>query len=210
MLVCGLLGKLLYEYPDRTWLQPLVEQDVFADFPLDATEPDAAEGLRLLRGWCVQRNGAIEDAALDDLRVDCTRLFMGPGIVPAAPWESVYFNEERMLFQQQTVQVRAWYRRFGLERASRENEPEDHIGLELAFAAHLTERALRALEGGTSAEAEELLEARRAFLNEHLLRWAPAWCAAVQKHARTDFYRGAAHLTQGTLAQIRARQERAS
>ena len=64
---------------------------------------------------------------------------------------------------------------------------------------HLASLALGALETGDEAAAQPNLQAQRDFLTHHLLRWASAWANLVQKHAGTDFYRGLAHLTLGTL-----------
>ncbi len=204
MLVCGMLSRLLYEYPDAAFLQSLIDDDVFADFPFGETGPETDAGLRLLRAWSRQCGTPVSHDALDTLRVDYTRLFMGPGMVLAAPWESVYFNDERMVFQEQTLQVRAWYSQYGLELASRVHEPDDHIGLELSFIAHLAQQALQSLERNNLDQVQRALQAQRTFMSEHLLRWAPTWCEQVQQHARTNFYRGAALLTRGTLAQLSA------
>lgn len=201
-LVLGLLSKTLYPYPEKTWLQTLAHEDVFADIPLGEGQPDVQAGLTLLQTWSASCRSGLSDPAFDDLRADYTRLFIGPGKVIAPPWESVYSNEERLTFQEQTLQVRAWYRRFGLEAERLHNEPDDHIGLELSFLAHLAQLALAALERQDRPAVDELLKAQRRFLSEHLLRWTPAWCDQVAQHARTDFFRGIALLTKGVLKEL--------
>ncbi|HKZ83677.1 MAG TPA: molecular chaperone TorD family protein [Anaerolineae bacterium] len=201
-LVCGLLSRALYSYPERAWLQSLVDEGVFAESPLGDRQPDVSGGLTLLQTWSQAHRGGLSDEAFDGLCAGYTRLFIGPGKVLAPPWESVYFNEERLTFQEQTLQVRAWYRRFGLEAEKLHNEPDDHIGLELSFLAHLAQLALDALERQDQPAVDELLEAQRRFLSEHLLRWAPAWCDQVAQHARTDFFHGIALLTKGALKEL--------
>ncbi len=201
-LVARLLGKTLYIYPEKAWLQSLADEDVFTESPLGNTQPDVQRGLALLQGWAQSARGGMSSEAFDDLRVDYTRLFLGVDKVLAPPWESVYFNEERMVFQEQTVQVRAWYRRFGLEAENRHQEPDDHIGLELIFIAHLAQQALAALDQQEQAAFENMLAAQRQFLANHLLRWAPQWCSLAQANAHTDFFRGLAQLTQGILAEV--------
>jgi TorA maturation chaperone TorD len=114
----------------------------------------------------------------------------------------VYFNDERLLFQEQTQQVRQWYLRYGVEPEHSHTEPDDHIGLELAFLAHLAQRGLQALEQNDPAAFEDSMAAQRGFLAEHLLKWASAWCGLVLEHARTDFYRGVALLTRGALTEL--------
>jgi putative dimethyl sulfoxide reductase chaperone len=202
-LLMGLLGKILYTYPDRGWLEPLVEPGFFAESPLPSEQPLFRQGLALLHEWNESQNGRLAPDVLDDLRTDYTRLFIGPGKVLAAPWESVHFSEERLTFQQETLQVRDWYRRFGLEAVNLYHEPDDHIGLEVAFLAHLATLALSALE----ADRERfgmLLAAQRDFLRQHPLRWVAAWQEQVTNHAQTDFYRGAACLVRGALLELEA------
>lgn len=194
-LVLNLLGKALYTYPDRAWLQSLADEGVFAECPFGSEQPDVMTGLALLQKWSPANQGGMSDEAFDELRLDYTRLFIGPGKVLAPPWESVNFSDERLTFQAQTLQIRDWYRRFGLQAEKLHHEPDDHIGLELAFISHLASLAANAL--GTAHD--DLLAAQRDFLTEHVLAWAPAWCSQVCDHAQTDFYWGIARLTRGVL-----------
>ena len=201
-LVFESLGRLLYEELDKAWLQSLLKEDVFEDVPFGAEQHETKLGLELLQNWARENEAGISDKSFDDLRVDYTRLFVGIKKVLAPLWESVYFNQDRMVFQEQTLQVRAWYRRFGLEPEKLYQEPDDHIGLELLFLVHLAKLGLQALEENDQAGSEKYLQAQRDFLSEHLLRWGPAWAKLVRQHATTDFYRGLAHLVHGTLLAV--------
>lgn len=202
ILAASVLGKTLYTYPETAWLQALIDEDVFSESPLGGAQPDVQRGLSRLQTWTQQQNGSLSPAALDDLRADYTRLLLGTSVVLAPPWESVYFSDERLIFQEQTVQVRAWYRRFGLEAPHHAQEPDDHIGLELLFVAQLARQALVALEEQDQAAFEELLAAQRSFLTEHLFQWAAQWCDLVETQANTLFFQGLAPLTKGILAEI--------
>jgi len=201
-LVFELVGRLLYAELDRAWLQSLLSQDVFDDVPFGAEQEETKLGLELLQKWAKENRTELKDAAFDELRVDYTRLFVGVGKVLAPPWESVYFGEDRMVFQERTLQVRSWYRRFGLEPEKLYKEPDDHIGLELLFLAQLARLGLQALEENNQARFDECLLAQSQFAAEHPLKWVPAWAASMEANAKTDFYRGLAHLTQGALLAI--------
>jgi TorA maturation chaperone TorD len=98
--------------------------------------------------------------------------------------------------------VRGWYSRFGLEVVKLHQEPDDHIGLELEFLAHLAKLGMQAIETGNSKRFDELLDAQRKFLTEHLLKWSPIWYGLVMQHARTEFYRGIAQLVSGSLIEL--------
>lgn len=203
-LLFGLLGKLLYTYPQEDWLSELVAEQVFAEAPVAMDQPDVQQGLARLQAWS-QAYRAAPEATLRDLRADNTALFVGLGIPKAPPWGSFYLRPDQLLFQEETLQVRNWYRRFGLEAENVNQEPDDHIGLELAFTGHLAGLARQALEAGDERRAADLLAAQKEFLKEHLLVWAPLWCAAVWEHSRTDFYPGVAWLVQGALKEVATR-----
>ncbi|MHB8777163.1 MAG: TorD/DmsD family molecular chaperone [Anaerolineales bacterium] len=198
-LSLGVLSKVIQSNPEREWMQSLIKEDVFSEFPLEGNNNDIEAGLSLLQTWGRENKNGLTDEMLLDLRADYTRLFIGVGKPFAPPWESVYFNEDRMIFQQQTLQVREWYHSYGLEVEKSHKEPDDHIGLELSFLAHLALLGLQALEEKDETKFETCLQAQRQFLSEHPLKWIQLWSRLVQEHAETDFYRGLAHLSHGAL-----------
>jgi TorA maturation chaperone TorD len=201
-LVLGLLGKALFEPPQREWLQSLIQNNVFDDIPFGIENKDVSKGLTFLQKWSAENSGDLLNQNFDDLQTDYARLFIGPAKVLAPPWESVYFSEERLVFQEQTLQVREWYRRFGLQAVKLYAEPDDHLGLELIFLAHLAQRGLTALEKNDRLELQTLLEAQWGFLGSHPGKWVPIWCEQVAQQATTDFYRGIAYMIKGTLSEL--------
>lgn len=126
------------------------------------------------------------------LREDFNRLFIGPGPLLAPPWESVYRSRERLLFGEQTLAVRAFYHSFGLKAAKQEQEPEDHIALELEFAGWLCQQAANA---ESAEQASVFIDGHREFLVRHMCEWVPAFCQAVSSGSETAFYRQLAILT---------------
>jgi TorA maturation chaperone TorD len=202
-LVCGLIGKILYLYPEHEFLQSLAEQNVFEEIPYAAEQAETAQGLELLNRWNEVTGGNLTKDAFDDLQVDYCRLFVGPGQLLAPPWESVHRDISHLTFQQNTVEVRKWYARYGLQFEKLHKEPDDHIGLELAFIATLASRAAEALAAGEQDRYEEFLEAKRTFMREHLLQWGPQWAEMAIKGARSEFYQGIVRLAQGMFAEFR-------
>jgi TorA maturation chaperone TorD len=201
-LVFGLLGKILFEYPQAEFFQTLVDEKVFEDIPMGGDQPDVIAGLSLVNHWGQTYQVRETGELFDDLVIDYNRLFIGPGKVVAPPWESMYFHKERIFFQEETLQVREWYRRFGLESVKLHNEPDDHIGLELAFIAHLAGLGLATLEEQEQAKFEEYLDAQRQFILEHPLKWVAEWAILVEENSKTDFFIGIAKITRGLFAEI--------
>ena len=202
LLLLGLLGKLIYTEPDSETLNQIFSEDVFSETPLGSDLPEMIEGLKLINAWRKAQGETLNDAALTDLRVDYTALFLGPGKILAPLWESVHFSDERLVFQERTLDVRNWYRRFGLEPERLYREPDDHIGLEMSFMARLAGLSLQALEEGDDTAFSALVEAQKEFFRAHLVQWAPAWAKLVVANARTDFFKGLGHLTLGAVQAV--------
>jgi TorA maturation chaperone TorD len=201
-LVCGLIGKILYLYPEQEFLQSLLEENVFEEIPYAAGRPETTQGLKLLAQWAEQTGEKLSKDNFDDLQVDYCRLFVGPGKLLAPPWESVHRDITHLTFQKDTVEVRKWYARYGLQFEKLHKEPDDHIGLELAFIATLAGRAAEALSSGEVDGYQELVKSKDRFIDEHLLQWAPKWAEMALAGARSGFYQGVIKLAQGVFAEF--------
>ena len=135
------------------------------------------------------------------------RTFIGHGVdafSAAYPFESVYTSEKRLLMQEARDEVLAIYRAAGLDKQDSWKEGEDHIALELEFEQILANRTVEALERGDEDEAFSLLTTQKNFLDDHLAAWAPMMTSDMRRFAKTDLYRGLAHLTDGFLSTDRA------
>ena len=132
------LGRCFYEPPRAEWLAACAGDRLFEAWPFPSGDDRTAAGLALLaefcQGWNPEQLGA--------LTWDFNRLFVGPGEMLAAPWESVYRSKTKLTFQEPTLQVRATYERFGVQAPAMHREPDDHLGLELAFMATLSDLAV--------------------------------------------------------------------
>lgn len=201
-IVCGLIGKILYAYPEREWIQALADESVFDDIPFGGEDADTMAGMVLLKKWSESAMGGMSDDAFDQISADYTRLFIGPAKVLAPPWESVHVSYTGLTFQEETLNVRKWYAQFGLQFEKLHKEPDDHIGIELAFLSHLSGRAAQAIEQEDEKEFMRMMDAQRDFATAHPLKWAPKWCRKMETESQTDFYKGTALVTYGTLMTI--------
>jgi len=197
ILALAFLGRAFAEPPAAEWVAALLGDALLEEWPLPVEDPATAAGLRLLQtffgDWHPQR--------LPDLQAEHQRLLVGPDIL-APPWESVWRSEEHLIFEAQTLAVRAFYGRFGLAWPRRQQEPDDHFGLELLFLAHLDSLALPGRSHGDPATVRHLAAAGREFLEQHLLCWGNDFLACVFRRARSDYYRGLARLGEGTLRTV--------
>ena len=197
--IYALIGFAYYQRPSRTFLQGLAANDPFSLSVFPEIDDRVTEGLRLLSASLKPFRQGVPDDDLERVQWDYTRMFTGPGMPKAPPWESYYRTEERIVFSRYTLEVRACYERFGLVSEHKDHEPDDHIGLELEFMAHLCDRCMEALREGDRRAAVTTLDAQREFLDHHLLLWAPLFCRDVCNNAESDFFLGMARLTEGFL-----------
>ena len=156
-------------------------------------DPDTQWGVGLLV------RAVTEPAAEADLVADHARLFVGPGRMKACPWESVHRSEEGLTFEAETLQVRQAYTAAGFQAPAVNREPDDHIGLELAFVGELAVAALEARDRGDGEAEEFALSAAATFVRDHLEVWGPGFADLVVEHADTDLYRAAGYLLRGAL-----------
>ena len=158
----------------------------------DARRPDLKAAIRALESLPEQMAEDGPYGTLEALKIEYARLFLGPGMPVAPPYESVYLgqggNEGRgELLSEASFAVREAYERVGLTPVPGP-EPPDHLGAELEFAAYLCSK-------GEPAGRDAL----EAFLNEHMRRWAPQLAATVAQESRHPFYRAAARLLAAVL-----------
>lgn len=118
------------------------------------------------------------------------RLFIGPWVLPAPPWGSVWLDKESVLFGDSTLAMRQWLRENNIAFEAQQNEPEDHIGTLLLLAAWLTEQ-------GKTQACDELLA-------WHLLPWSGRFLTVLEDKAQHPFWQAFARLAKLTLAEWQA------
>jgi putative dimethyl sulfoxide reductase chaperone len=193
-----LLRKGFRQEPERGFTLSLGFDGTVRSFPFAEERTEIARGIALMDSYLSDQSHTSQ-AAFDRLHWDYTRMFIGPYKLAAPPWESAYRNKERLLFQAETLAVRQIYRTYGLQAPDHLSEPDDHIGLELDFMHQTSRMALNLAEQGDTEKLLPLLQDQLAFLEEHLLAWAPQFAADVAKGAETAYYQGLAHLLAGFL-----------
>lgn len=125
----------------------------------------------------------------ETLMVEYARLFVGPQRVVAPPYGSVYLEEGRRVMGESTLEAQREYEEAGLHLDAAFKELPDHIAVEMEFAYYLTARAVDAAAAGNTNDATRHYSARERFLNQHLRRWVPPFCARIIEGTENDFYR---------------------
>lgn len=191
-----LAARLVQCEPDAAWVGQCVRDDLFSDAPFGMDDAAVQQGLSLLSSWCGAVAGRENEAAQDVAR-DWLRLFAGCGAPEAPIVESFYTEPNSTLFGHATIEVKREYEVWGLTFEKSGKEPDDSLGLMLAFCAHLMREQVRAVQVCDAAAAGKAETALEAFLSRHMLPWASAWRFLVAEHAKTDYYRGVGELAFG-------------
>ena len=130
----------------------------------------------------------MRETPVEDLLREYTKLFLGPEDYIAAPWESIYTSKERALFQESTLDVRAWFKRFGYVAGGYPNYPDDHISIMMQFMALMGAKANDALIVGEMEVCRNLIAGQMQFAKEHLLNWVFQYARDMQQSETSYFY----------------------
>lgn len=186
------LSRVLLAPPAPEVLNQLRDEELLSQWP-GRPSPESRDGINQL----LESGRSGEDARA--VHRDFNQLFVGPERMTAPPYESVHRSQDRLVFEQETFLVRAAYAAFDLAAPRLNQEPDDHIGLEMGFVAELCVRGLDALDSGDEPQLLRVLGGVASFLDEHLLVWGPQCLTLVTGEAATCFYRGVGSLGLGIL-----------
>jgi len=186
--------KKFYQYLYALFLEPVTEEWLYELGTIGNLSElkEFHEGGQILAAFFER----LDTEQFTKEREEYLRLFVGPGSMVAPPWESYYRSKEHLLFEKWTVQIREQYYHYGLKYQKENNEPEDHLLLELEFIIFLADLCLQT--SGTK-RIEKLLTSQQHILEEHLLRWIPDFCKRIMDHTTSRLYLGASMLLEDFL-----------
>lgn len=145
--------------------------------------------------------GLLENVTAKDVEkayFDYHRLFVGPGKLLAPPYESFYRNADGLLMQQETLQVRDFYKKVGVAVAEQGTEPDDHIVLELELMCYLLYKTGKSLRETGKFDLRSY-RYYREFYRKHLQQWIYLHCADILCHSRTSICRGMGTILKGFM-----------
>ena len=129
------------------------------------------------------------------LLVDYARLFLGPPQPLAAPYGSVWLEDDRKVMGESTFAVTGLYGELGFELDDDFREPPDHIAAELEFLYLAIFRENEARQSGDEESLRQAADVKQRFLDQYLARWVQPFALAVRNGAQSKFYPELAELT---------------
>ena len=143
-----------------------------------------------------------EKELLEDLAIEYTRLFLGPGR-HISPHESIHHEKDNskwgQLWGDSTVEVKKFIETTGLEYETDYKGLPDHISVELEFMQQLTLREEQAWGDSDADGAAYCRKIEEKFIEEHLIPWVPEFCEKIMQEAELPFYRDLAALTRNFI-----------
>jgi len=179
-----LLGRA-FGYPTGAVLEELAE---LADRLVEA--PAIAPPIRALLGQFATSAREADPATVADEYV-----FLFDRQVACPPYESAYGSAPQMAGKSaQLADVAGFLTAFGLATAATRSDIEDHIAAELEFMSVLALKEAYAVAEGHAEGLEVVRPAERAFLGDHLGRWAEAFARDLRGATPLPYYAAAAEL----------------
>jgi len=194
------LRTSLYGFLANSLLEPIEESEVlkrtfWEQFPVECANGQMESGLEQLLN-CTSKLEILSDVeAKEQVMVEYTELFIGPGLPSAPPWASLYRTNEKIHFGWTTYEMRQLLEKNGLESKRKDQQPEDHIGLQLMLLSVLTKEL-------TTLEVDEQVvqvKEQISFIKEHLLSWIPELTRDAKENGTIGFYGGLIELIWGIL-----------
>nr|WP_229026774.1 molecular chaperone TorD family protein [Eggerthella lenta] len=186
----ALFHKLFGAAPDAAAIEALL-----GEATADAVD-EYAEDDETMRGFgrFLSELAAVEGRAalLEAARDEHVRLLVGPGALPAIPWEAPYRTGEPTVFQEGTLAVRAAYRARGVQPKKLQRVPDDHVALECAFMALEARRSLAQLIACDVRALAAGLRAQQSFAVEHMAGWLGEYAKGLRRSATAVLYPQAA------------------
>lgn len=185
----ALFRKLFGAAPDAAVLEALLGEAT-ADAVDEYADDETMRGFgRFLSDLAAAGDRA---ALLEAARDEHVRLLVGPGALPALPWEASHRTGEPTVFQEGTLAVRAAYRARGVQPRRMQRVPDDHVALECAFMAREARRSLSQLIAGDVRALAAGLRAQQSFAVEHLAEWLGAYAKGLRRSKTAVLYPQAA------------------
>lgn len=121
------------------------------------------------------------------LRIEHTRLFLGPVQIVVSPYAGVWYANEigatpLLYVNKESMSVERFMLQCGMRRPEGTNDPLDHIGTELEFLSYLClARAGVFAEGSVEYEAAQAIpeDAYERFYSDRFIGWAKKFATSV-------------------------------
>lgn len=125
---------------------------------------------------------------LEDARDEYTRIFIGPGSLPAPAFESPYLTNDETIFQTNTIAVRQLYHEKGWEAKREMRVPDDSIALMCDFIAQLGTQDYHLILADDRTALSENLRFEQTFVHAHMNDWFQSFAEGTRNQRIVVIY----------------------
>ncbi|VFS16815.1 Putative oxidoreductase component of anaerobic dehydrogenases; Functional role page for Chaperone protein TorD [Enterobacter cancerogenus] len=184
----NIFANSIYDNLSLFELTGLALRDFFSAAEMTARQ----RALRQLYPQCK----AWDDSAWLEMEYDFSALFVGPMAPLAAPYASVWLDEEPLVMGPTTLNVREFLDSVGLVVGEDSAAPDDHISIELELVVMLCAHA---------RHLPQYHDALTRFTTGHLALWLPAFIDNIKNNAKTSAIREVALQLTNWLDELKTR-----
>lgn len=175
-------GSMITHEPTEEIINEFWNQGILKRLPVSSNNPRFMLASSMLWGSCDDKSRCI-----GEMNNDFQRLFKGYANPLAPPYESKYLHRFDSMSGKEPLEVKDFYKSYGLKSKIENHIPDDHLGTELLFITLLIDKYL---EYDDRFCKKEMKSEIRRFIHEHLLSWVEKWNDLVQIHSKTACYKG--------------------
>ena len=124
----------------------------------------------------------------EELKIEYSRLFIGPDRLIAPPYGSVYLEQDYQVMGASTIEVQKIYELAGLSLSEDVKQPPDHISLELEFMYYLLFKLSEQAELFPAAEESVARTRLNQFLGVYLAPWVAPFVVKIREGTTNEFY----------------------
>ncbi len=165
----------MFKYPDESLVQ---NRDIFKK-TLFWIDKDVSNQLVSLM--------KVDGSFFEELLVEYSKLFVGPNHIEAAPYSSVYLDNQALVFGKSTQEAINFYIESGLDPSKENKEPPDHIATELEFMYFL-------IFNGIINSDKNKIKQSKEFFRKHLGAWAGQFADKIINNSENKYYKNLAKL----------------
>jgi TorA maturation chaperone TorD len=187
-------GTMIMFDPSKECIQDFWTNGILKNLPVTSQNPRF-----ILAASQLRKSIGDNTTSLKFMNEDFLTLFSGTGSPLAPPYESVYRSKDHLMFDQQSSEVKEFYKSYGWESKFKGKIPDDHLAIELLFLTLLIEKYL---ELDDQVCENEMKNEIRRFIKQHILSWIPVWNNHMQEYSKTISYKGISTLIYACVEDI--------
>ena len=143
-------------------------------------------------------NDELQKMIFEDLKIEFTKLFLGPFEVLVPPYGSCYIEGTKKIMQESTIKVKDYYINYGVNVEEGFNDLPDHIVPELEFMYYLLYNEAEH-DPEDEITAEQYQEASRDFFKNYFIKFTLSLSEAISEKTELKIFRDFATIFTGFL-----------